>query len=340
MSVNFESDLLLITAASGKQSSHLIPQLVKQWKRIRLQVASTTSADNLAKQYANNAGIEVVQADMSDAQACTRIMDGVAACFLVTPGFHPHETECGYNIIDAALSQPAGQFKHLVHSSVIYPVLRKLLNHDSKRYVEEYLIESGLPYTIVQPTTLMENLPIAKLIQEASPTHACLWNPETEFSFVSCRDVGAACANILAEREKHYYATYQLVGTPQPLSYNDAVGIVSTALGKAVKLEQKSIEEGVVMFSNVFTRGELTVAAPFATTQGAARMFMYYNGKGLLGNPNVLEMVLGRKPLDYRAWVDINVRECKGGGHGARESGSGSGKADGLIARSTGLGLR
>ncbi|KAK5121568.1 hypothetical protein LTR85_004740 [Meristemomyces frigidus] len=308
------------------------------------------SRDNLAKQYAKHSGVEVVQADMSDSHACKAIMEGVTACFLITPGFHPHETECGYNIIDAALSQPARQFKHLVYSSVIHPILRKLLNHDSKRYIEEYLIESGLPYTIVQPTTLMENLPIAKIIQEESPTHACLWNPETEFSFVSCRDIGAACANILAQREKHYYATYQLVGTPSPLSYEDAIAIVSKQLGKEVKLEQKTIEEGVVMFSDVLTRSQPTEIAPFATTQGIARMFTYYNGKGLLGNPNVLAMLLERKPLDYGAWVAVNVRKCRGengggedGVDGASEDGAGETKGagtNGLIQRSTGLGLR
>jgi len=154
----------------------------------------------------------------------------------------------------------------------------------------------------------MENLPIAKLIIEENPTHASLWNPETAFSFVSCRDVGEASANILTQREKHFYATYQLVGTPSPLSYNSAISIVSRHLGKEVKLEQKSLEEGTKMFATLLTHGEPENAA-FATTQGAARMFMYYNEKGLLGNSNVLEMLLGRKPLGYEEWVRVCVEE-------------------------------
>lgn len=41
--------------------------------------------------------------------------------------------------------------------------LRKMMNHNCKRYVEEYVMESGLPYTILQPTTFMDNLPLPLL---------------------------------------------------------------------------------------------------------------------------------------------------------------------------------
>jgi len=336
MTVDFENELLLITAASGKQSTHLIPHVLKQWKHIRLQVTSQSSKDRLEKQYADHSSVEVVQADMTSQQDCHKLLEGVTACFLITPGFNPHETMAGYNIIDAALAQPKGQFKHLLYSSVIHPILRKLINHDAKRYIEEYLVESGLSYTIVQPTVLMENLPIAKLINEDNPTHFSLWNPDTQFSFVSCRDVGEASANILAQREKHSYATYQLIGTPSPLTHNDISSLVSDVIGKEVKLEQKLLEEGVKLFSNVLTHGESPEDAPFATTQGCARMFMYYNEKGLLGNPNVLEMVLGKKPLGYEEWVKVNLEESKGGKGGRGDGGSDGGE----IARSTATGLR
>ena len=52
-------------------------------------------------------------------------------------------------MIDAAKSHGVS---HFIYASVLHPCLRKLMNHDCKRYVEEYLIESGLPYTILQPS--------------------------------------------------------------------------------------------------------------------------------------------------------------------------------------------
>ena len=310
MSVDYENDLLLVTAASGRQVSALLPHLVKKWKRLRLNVASQGSKERLQQQFPD---AEVTQVDISDAHACKALLEGVTACFLVTPPFHPHETECGYNIIDAALAnkKSGGPFKHMLHSSVIFPVLRKLLNHDSKRYIVEYLIESGLSYTIIEPTHLMETTNLAPIVNEEKPIMARFWKPSTLFSFLSCRDLGEAAANILDEREKHFYATYQLVGTQQPLSYNDVAKIVSEELGREVRLEQKSIEEGVQMFSAMMTKGKPDLIS-WETRQSIGRMFMYYNDKGLLGNPSVLQMLLGRKPLDYRDWVKLTLSELRG----------------------------
>ncbi|KAI7141481.1 NAD(P)-binding protein [Hortaea werneckii] len=302
-----DKELLLITAASGKQSSHLIPHILKRWKHIRLQVASSSSKDRLQKLYAEHENVEVVQADMASQADCHRIMAGVTTCFLITPGFHANETSCGINIIDAAVAQtPGRQPKHLLYSSVLHPHLRKLLNHDAKRYVEEHLIESGLPYTIVQPTTMMENLPLPKLLQQDVPTYTALWSPETKFSFVSCRDIGEACANILFSPARHVFATYQLVSTSAPLSYREALQIVSAHVGREVRVEQKPIEEGVKAFNRMRMHGEPGEVA-FNSSQGPARMFMYYNEKGLVGNPNMLGWLLGRKPLEYEDWVRFCV---------------------------------
>ncbi|KAK4553655.1 hypothetical protein LTR86_009153 [Recurvomyces mirabilis] len=283
MSVDEHNDLLLITAARGKQATGLLPHL-KDWRRLRLQVNSKASQDRLQKQWPD---AEVVMADLASQAGCDRILEGVAACYLVTPGFHEHETEMGYHVIDAACVQ-GSDFKHLVFSSVLHSCVRKMINHDSKRYIEEYLVESGLPYTILQPTTLMENLPIVKLYGEAEPTHTMLWNPSTVFSFVTTRDAGEAAANIFAEREKHLHATYELVSTPKPLSYNEAISIVSEELGKEVRIKQLPIDEGAKIFAAMLNHGDIKEAT-FANRQGPARMFMYCNDKGLIGNANVLE---------------------------------------------------
>lgn len=71
-----------------------------------------------------------------------------------------------YNMIEAARTN---KIKHFVHSSVLLPSLRKLLHHKDKRHVEEALIESGLRYTILQPSNFMDNFPIQKLLYEDNP---------------------------------------------------------------------------------------------------------------------------------------------------------------------------
>ena len=227
---------------------------------------------------------------------------------MITSGFHPHETQCGINMIDAALNnfRYGGPVKHMLYSSVIFPILRKLLNHDDERYVEEYLVEPGLPYTIIQPTHLMETFPIAKVIAGEHNVHPALWDPKIMFSYVSCIDVGETAAKVLNQREKHYNATDQLVGTAVPLSYNRAIQIVNEKTGKQVKLERKSLEQATEIFATTAV-GWKPEPEREAMESGAVRMFLYYNERGLVGNSNALEMLLGRKPLGYKDWVQQNT---------------------------------
>lgn len=131
MSVDFDNDLLLITAASGKQGSGILPN-VSRWKRLRLQCVSDSSKNRLQEAYPH---AEVVQSQFTDSVSATKLLEGVSACVLNLPAFHPRETQYGLNMIDAAEQQIAngGPFKHMVFSSVIHPEISAMINHDSKR---------------------------------------------------------------------------------------------------------------------------------------------------------------------------------------------------------------
>ncbi|GAB1737336.1 hypothetical protein NU219Hw_g1260t1 [Hortaea werneckii] len=235
-----DKELLLITAASGKQSSHLIPHILKQWKHIRLQRTWPP------KPIATISWPESQPASSSP------------------PASTPKKPSCGINMIDAALAQPAPhQPKHLLYSSVLHPHLRKLPNHDAKRYIEEHLIES------VQPTTMIENLPLPQLLQQNSPIYPALWNPDTKFSFVSYRDIGESLRPhplLPPPPRNNLAATYQTRQHPRPA---------------------------------LLPRGPTDrLRAPRA---GCPQ-------KGLVGNANVLAWLLGRRPLEYEEWVGLCVR--------------------------------
>ena len=59
-------------------------------------------------------------------------------------------------MVKAAVSAKVRKF---VFSSVIHPSISKLSNHAAKRPVEEALYESGMEFTVLQPTMFMSNLP-------------------------------------------------------------------------------------------------------------------------------------------------------------------------------------
>ncbi|KAG9951293.1 NAD(P)-binding protein, partial [Aureobasidium melanogenum] len=306
MSANPEQDLLLVTCASGKQGTGLLPHIVKRWKRLRLHVGSETSKERLHKQYP---AAEVLVADMADPTTAAKLLDGVTCCFIVCPPLQ-HETMAIHHMIDAAMAQRAagGPFAHMVYSSVIFPILRKLLNHDNKRYAEEYLVESGLPYTILQPTHMMENFPMEKVVRETEPVYPSPYNPDIVFTWVTARDIGEVGACVLEERQKHFYATYPLVGT-QPATYTEVIQQVSEVIGKEIKIQRIPLQQAV---DGLVRRNKNESMRPFAT-----RLLVYYNERGLIGNTNVLEMLLGRKPTSYAQWARFKSKELMNGSTGS-----------------------
>ena len=198
-------------------------------------------------------------------------------------------------MIDAATS---AHITHFIYSSVLHPSLRKLLNHDCKRYVEEYLIESGLPYTILQPSTFIEQFPLQKLLSEEHPVFPARRDPTVPFSYTNLIDYGEAAAKVLEERQKHFWATYQLVSTA-PLTYQNMCVTLGGLIEKEVKIE--------VLPFQAFVEG--SVEAMFGLPEHprsrdeAQRMLLYYNYRGLVGSTNVLRWVLGRETTRWEAYV-------------------------------------
>lgn len=79
------NDLILITAAGGKQAADLVPQLLAaptNFRHVRLQVRSEASRKVLQQRYPT---ADVVNADLGLVADCERIMHGVACCYAIGP---------------------------------------------------------------------------------------------------------------------------------------------------------------------------------------------------------------------------------------------------------------
>ena len=118
MPVDFKNDLILVTCASGKQCSHLMPLLLEKFKRLKLQVDSKSSLDRLREMYPST---EIVQTDLGDPHAVSRLVSGVTALYLVGPPLHPREADVFKNVVDSAVAEfdnGKGRFKHFIYRSV------------------------------------------------------------------------------------------------------------------------------------------------------------------------------------------------------------------------------
>jgi hypothetical protein len=85
---------------------------------------------------------------------------------------------------------------------------------------------------------------------------------------------------------------------------------VSEISDKEVRIEWRSIDASVKAFNSMVTGGK-PEEATFLVKHAPAGMFLYFDDRGIIGNPNVLEMLLARKALDYAAWVKLNLEEIK-----------------------------
>ena len=298
MAIDLSNDLLLLTGASGKQVATLLPLLKNHWSRLRLVVYSASSKQKLSSEHPQ---AEVLQADLTVPAECERVVQGVTAVYHIGPSFHPNETYIGTCLIDACVAQSenGGPFLHFVFSSVLCPILRKLLNHDCKRYVEEHLMESGLNYTILQPSHFIDMFPVKMLASSEEPVYPTRWNPDIKFSFTTLKDNAEVAARVLEEREKHYFATYPLISTKAPLSYREVCALTSEHIGKRIKVEPLSFEEIV----NGDVESMFGLRKHPATRDGAQRMLLYYNFRGLKGNANVAEWILGRETIGIEDWL-------------------------------------
>ncbi|KAI9155745.1 NmrA-like family domain-containing protein [Paramyrothecium foliicola] len=299
-------DLILVFAAAGKQTRPLVPLLAKGFTNLRLVVNSVASQEALRAQFPN---ADVVRADQSDPKAVRDVFRGVAAVYYVGPSMHHQEVQNGYYAIDAAVTeQREGNFRHFVFSSVLKPQLRKPLNHDNKRYIEEYLFESPLNYTVLQPCNfLAENLfPIGKWVQDNEPVLSLPYDHNIPNSHIFLEDLAEVSLTVLKEREKHYNSEYPLSST-YPIAYKDLVEITEEALGKRIAIVKLPYLETVKklvtsQFGNDYKAGNLDVAE---------RLVLWYERYGLNGSPNILEWLLGRKPTTYEEWLGQHLKAAK-----------------------------
>jgi len=271
--------MILVTGASGKTGKAVVTALARAGAPTRALVRRASQIEVLTNLGAH----EVMSANMRLTPELRRSVENIRAVYHICPNVNPDEVDIGRGVITAA--KEAG-VEHLVLHSVLHPQTEQMPHHWNKLRVEEALFESGLNFTILQPTAYMQNLLTGwKLITEGG----VLRNPypvETRLSLVDLEDVAEAAAMVLTKRG-HTGATYELVST-LPLTQTEVAAILGDALGRPVRAEVEPHEAWAAR-ARTAGLGDYQLAT-------LIRMFQYYERYGLIGNPNMLRWLLGREP--------------------------------------------
>jgi uncharacterized protein YbjT (DUF2867 family) len=280
--------LLLVTAAHGNQGKLLVPRLLAAGANLRACVRSDESARIL-----RTAGVtDLVVGDLSDPAVLAQAMNGVEKVYYIGPALHPSEREMGIAAIDAA--RTAG-VQHFVFSSVLHPIITDLVQHEIKRDLEEYLVSSGMEFTILQPANYMLRHRLMPAFTEG--VFRLSWALDRYQSMVDLGDVTEVAAAVLAESDHHAGATYELVA-PGRYTAHDLAKIITGVTGREVIAEQIDAD----VFLKASLGADSSTQFPYQARLLRA-ISNRYSSHDFVGNPNVLTWLLGREPTTFEQFT-------------------------------------
>ena len=283
--------MILVTGAAGKTGQAVIRALASRGETVRALAHRPEQVEHLRSLGAQ----EVVVGDMLSQVFFEEATHGIQSVYHICPNVDPYETVIGAFAIQAA--RHAG-VEHFVYHSVLHPQAENMPHHWKKMRVEELLLESGLGFTILQPTVYMQNVLAYWDRIMSEHVYTVPYPVETRLSMVDLNDVAEAAALVLTQ-PGHLAAIYELAGCA-PISQTEIVQTMSEKLGFSVQVETLSLEKWESQTRRL-GMGDYQV-------ETLLKMFQYYQKFGLHGNPQVLTWLLGRKPTNFAGFIERAAR--------------------------------
>lgn len=277
---------VLVTGSHGRTGKPVVKALAERGATVKAFVRDAGQDAEMRELGAS--GIAV--GDMDDPTTIRPALEGCGAIVHIGPPMHPDEKTMTGHFVEAAKQAGVSRF---IYYSVMHPLRRDVRHHSLKLDTEEMLIESGLPYSIVQPMRYMQHLePIwSKVMTDG--VHAMPFNTQVKFNVVDLLDLAEATARITLD-EGWLYGTYELAG-PDALSQTEMAEIISKVTGKSVTAAQVSIE--------ALQEKARASGASEDRVEQMTIMNNHYDAFGFLGNPRILEFVLERKANTFEDYV-------------------------------------
>ena len=224
--------MVVVIGATGRMGSEVVKALIAKGEKVRALVRDPQRAGAIQVP-----GVELVVGDVEKPDTWDAALQDVDKVFLLSPE-GPQMAEQHGKFADAA--KRAG-VRHLVRMSIL------VSNPDSPLVIgkwhgeaDQNVANSGIPYTIIRPTYLMQNLiGSARMIASDGAFSGAMGDGKV--GVIDTRDVGNVAATVLTS-DDHEGKTYPLTG-PEALSMGELAGKLSAVLGKEVKYVNVSQED-------------------------------------------------------------------------------------------------
>ncbi len=295
--------MILITGATGYIGRHLVARLVAQGEHPRCLVRDTKRAGDILPA----AGVELVQGETTDPASLVAAVRGVDtivhAAFLTadrkqSPGNHYETTNVQgtANLIKAAQE---GGVKRIIEISGLGTKPGKPGSYMQGRYLAEKMLkESGLDWTIIQPSVLFgKGAPFIKGLTDlirTTPVVPLIGGGKTMFQPIYVEDVVTVIVKVLEDPARTTGKTYT-IGGPQYYSFTQIIDVLLHVMHKSrVKAYAPTLLVGVgaAVMEAVLPRPPLTSAA--------MALFSFNNTTDL----NSVERDFGLTPMSFTRYLE------------------------------------
>jgi uncharacterized protein YbjT (DUF2867 family) len=232
---------VLVLGSTGNQGGAVARQLLKKGFNVK---AVTRKPDSEAAKNLSKLGAQIVQAEISDAAAISRALEGVwgaFAVFTMAGTGVQWEEEQGIKFAEAAKKAGVG---HFVYSSVASANKNTGIPHfESKWHTEEKVRSMGFPfYTIIRPVSFMENI-LSPRTWPAVENGSLMMGlrPDAKQQIIAVEDIGRFGALAFEQPEKLNKEEIDIAG--DELTVTEMAQVLSKALGKQIKAVPVPIEE-------------------------------------------------------------------------------------------------
>ncbi|CAE6430962.1 unnamed protein product [Rhizoctonia solani] len=234
--------LVAVCGATGAQGSSVIEYLLRDGGyRVR---ALTRNPDSTPAQQLKNRGVDVVRCDIGNPKQVALAFEGAYAVYGVT-NFWEHgeeaEIQQGKNLADAA---KACGVQHFIWPSLPHVPVIEPRHWESKITVEKYLIDVGVPTTVLLTPFFFENLWRVIPIKRLPDGTFCLdwfWPNETLIPSFAAEDIGAWALEVL--KNPKVWIGQRLGICVEKSTTQDFAATLTEVLGIKIKPREVSVAE-------------------------------------------------------------------------------------------------
>jgi uncharacterized protein YbjT (DUF2867 family) len=233
------SSKVLVAGATGFLGSEVCRQLILKNKNVKGLVRATSDSNKVAQ--LKELGVETIKGDLKNKASLENALGGVSAIISTVSStlsrqegdsIQTVDDEGQNNLIDAAISAGVSQFVYVSFCAMPgeFPL------QTAKRKVEKHLSESGLNYTILQPTYFMEVWLSPVLGFDYPNAKATIYGEgKNKVSWIAIKDVASfAVASLENSAAKNRIIE---LGGPEALSPLEVVNIFELTKGKKFELQ-------------------------------------------------------------------------------------------------------